>query len=392
MIPAFAESEYLPQTLRSLSENSPDELNDTMVVIVVNNPPPGTADPAKLRENAAKLELMRSSQFPCQDRLQFFWIDASSPGLEINPKEGVGAARKIGMDLSLEFLDWEKEKPLLISLDADTVVEDNYLETVHEYFTANPQMAGAAINFRHQPGRTVEEDSAITQYELFMRYYVEGLRIAKSPYAYNVLGSAMVCRSEDYVRAGGMRRRNGGEDFYFMQALRKVGGIGQITGTTVHPSPRPSDRVPFGTGPRISQILNGRDEMKFYNPEIFFILKKLFSTVECLDIACPVFDIKKLDPMVKSYLVENKFFDEWKKILLNTPREKGKIPWAFHTWFDAFRTLKFVHFCEKKYPRLPLVDAYVGIFEKSGRVLPEKVRASERNLLEFMRNKKRRAL
>ncbi|HBC88864.1 MAG TPA: hypothetical protein DCZ94_18125 [Lentisphaeria bacterium] len=392
VIPAYAEMEFLPHALKALSENNPAELEETMIVVVVNNPPPGAADPAKVRENTEKLEAMRNSQFPYQYRLQFFWIDASSHGLEINPKEGVGAARKIGMDAALEFLDLDRGAPLIISLDADTMVEKNYLETIHGYFISNPGMAGATVNFRHQPGRTPEEDAAITQYELFMRYYVEGLRISQSPYAYNVLGSAMVCKAEDYVRSGGMRRRNGGEDFYFMQALRKLGGIGQITGTTVHPSPRPSDRVPFGTGPRISQILNGRQELMFYNPEIFFILKKLFSIVDGLDIACPVFDIEMLDSMVREYLIGNKFFDEWKKILLNTPREKGKIPFAFHTWFDAFRTLKFVHFCESRYPRMHLMEAYVGIYEKSGRRLPDHVRSSEKNLLGFMRNKKRRVL
>ncbi|HCE42473.1 MAG TPA: hypothetical protein DET40_02875 [Lentisphaeria bacterium] len=387
VIPAFSEFQHLPPTLKSLSENHPAILDETMIITVVNNPPADSAGPDKLRENAEMLDLMRNSQFPCQDRLQLFWIDASSHGHEINPKEGVGAARKIGMDAALEFLDFERGAPLIISLDADTLVERNYLEAINEYFMSNAGIAGAAIEFAHQPGSTPEEDAAITRYELFMRYYVEGLQISQSPYAYHVLGSAMAFRAEEYVRAGGMRKRNGGEDFYFMQALRKIGEVGEIRGTTVFPSSRPSDRVPFGTGPRISQILEGGKELKFYNPCIFLLLKKLFSAIKSVDVKDPCAAFNGLDGETGKFLAENNFFHEWEKILKNTPNDKMKIQWAFHTWFDAFRTLKFVHSCEDRYPELGLMEAYARLFDMAGKPLPETIKPSEKALLEFMRRK-----
>ena len=37
VIPAYAESEYLPPTLLSLNENNADILKDTLVVVVINN-------------------------------------------------------------------------------------------------------------------------------------------------------------------------------------------------------------------------------------------------------------------------------------------------------------------------------------------------------------------
>ncbi|MFA6568795.1 MAG: hypothetical protein WCS96_11330 [Victivallales bacterium] len=388
VIPVCAESECLPHTLESLAGNPGFELGDSLVILVVNNPPPDMpGGAAKFAENRETLRLLRNSHFPFRKELNLSWIDASAPGLEVNPKEGVGAARKAGMDMALEFLDFGGGAPLIISLDADTLVEKNYLESIREYFSANPEKAGATIDFEHQPGRTAEEDVAVTLYELFMRYYVEGLRISQSPYAYHVLGSAMAFRAEDYVRAGGMRRRNGGEDFYFLQALRKIGDIGQITETAVRPSSRASDRVPFGTGPRISQIVASGKEPMFYNPEIFFILKDLFSMVECSDTPDALIDIEKLAPVLKEYLIENKFFHEWGKILNNTPKDKKKIRRAFHTWFDAFRTLKFVHSCEGAYPELALTDAYAGLFGKSDAVLPEEAKTSGKKLLEFMRKR-----
>jgi hypothetical protein len=386
VIPVCAESEYLPRTLEDLANNPGSELGDTLVIAVINNPPPASpVSSAQFAENQDTLRLLRNSQFPFQENLNLSWIDASAAGLEIKPKEGVGAARKIGMDKALEFLDFSAASPLIISLDADTLVERNYLAAIRGYFSANQGTAGATIKFEHQPGRTAGEDAAVISYELFMRYYVAGLRISQSPYAYHVLGSAMAFRAEDYVRAGGMRKRNGGEDFYFLQALRKIGAVGQITGTTVRPSSRASDRVPFGTGPRISQILQSGKGLMFYNPEIFMLLKKLFSAVSLLTELDAISTLKSLDDVTSQYLTENNFFHEWGKILKNTPKDKKKIQWAFHTWFDAFRTLKFVHFCEDRYPELHLMDAYAGLSEKSDSVLPEAARASEKKLLEFMR-------
>ena len=389
VIPVCAESECLPLTLESLADNPGSVLCDTLVILVVNNPPPESpGSSAKFAENRETLRLLRNSHFPFQKELNLSWIDASAPGFEINPKEGVGVARKIGMDKSLEFLDFGGASPVIISLDADTLVEGNYLAAINGYFSANPDKVGATVNFEHQPGRTAGEDAAVTSYELFMRYYVEGLRISQSPYAYHVLGSAMVFRAEDYVRAGGMRKRNGGEDFYFLQALRKTGAVGEITETTVHPSSRTSDRVPFGTGPRISQIVESGKGLMFYNPEIFLILKKLFATVEiAIGSGRVSFEglICGIDDSLTAFLIENKFFHEWGKILRNTPDKREKIRWAFHTWLDAFRTLKFVHSCEGRYPKIPLMEAYAGLFAISGAVLPESAKTSEKKLLEFMR-------
>lgn len=391
VIPVCAETEYLPGTLESIADNPAPELADTLIVLVINNPVPDTpGSSAKFAQNQDSLRLLRSSQYPFRKELNLSWIDASSAGLEINPKEGVGAARKIGMDTALEYLDFDGASPVIISLDADTRVEGNYLSSIRVYFKENPGRAGATINFEHQPGRTPGEDAAVTSYELFMRYYVEGLRISHSPYAYHVLGSAMAFRAEDYVRAGGMRKRNGGEDFYFLQALRKIGEIGHVAETAVHPSSRASDRVPFGTGPRISQIIESGKGLMFYNPESFFILKKLFAAVD-LTITHGNASFEEqlcgIDGSLTAFLIENKFFHEWEKIKQNTPDKIEKIRWAFHTWFDAFRTLKFVHSCESVYPEVGLMEAYVKLFDKSGSQLPEAVKSSEKKLLEFMRTK-----
>ena len=107
--------------------------------------------------------------------------------------------------------------------------------------------------------------------------------------------------------------------------------------------------------------------------------------VSCSDAPEMLIDIEKLTPVLKEYLIENKFLHEWEKIRRNTPNKKEKIHWAFHTWFDAFRTLKLVHFCEDRYPEIPLINAYAELFRKSGVIFPEAAKSSEKKLLEFMR-------
>jgi hypothetical protein len=54
------------------------------------------------------------------------WIDCSSKGFGLKAKGGVGVARKIGMDSSLPYLNWNND-PIILSLDADTIVDANYL-------------------------------------------------------------------------------------------------------------------------------------------------------------------------------------------------------------------------------------------------------------------------
>lgn len=53
-----------------------------------------------------------------------------------------------------------------------------------------------------------------------------------------------------------MNRRRASEDFYFLQALMRGGRLTELGSTRVLPSPRVSQRVPFGTGRAIEAELN----------------------------------------------------------------------------------------------------------------------------------------
>ncbi len=174
-------------------------------------------------------------------------IDASSPGFEIPDRTASDWARKIGLDRALSVLDGEQDPVFLVCLDADTRVDAGYLSAVGAFFD-RVEAPGAVIDFAHQEAEDPVLREAILRYEVFLRAYVLGLRWAGSPYAFHTIGSTIACTGEAYAAVRGMSRRRAGEDFYFLNKLAKLGLVGRIGGTVVRPSPRPSLRVPFGTG------------------------------------------------------------------------------------------------------------------------------------------------
>jgi len=383
VIPVCSESDLISQTLDSLLCSLEDFIADfqyrSQIIIVINNPalPEKKSlnfhkEQRKLADNQHLLRLLRNNALSIAEhtalkkpQINFFWIDASSKSYEVNRKQGVGGARKIGMDAAMHFLNWDRD-PLILSLDADVLVQKNYISAVRTFFNKNPSVSGAVVDFQHQSGSTPFEEKAIRLYECYIHNYVTGIRMAASPYSYHSIGSTMISRAYAYIKSGGMRPRPAGEDFYFMQALCKVGQlnmdfpIGTITETCVYPSSRLSDRVPFGTGTKMTEYImkmkTDKNDPEYqivnkvlYNPRIFVILKEIISGVNDYTLEKSYdswFD--RLPKEAKDFFNSSGFHTAWSKIIQNTPKKSKKIVTAFHTWFDAFRILKFIHFCESE--------------------------------------------
>ena len=269
------------------------------------------------------------------------------------------------MDLALTAFDYSTGgKKIIISLDADCIVKKNYLSDIIENFNEK-NLSAAVIKLEHRI-EEVETADAILCYEIFLRYYVLGLILANSPFAFHTVGSAMAFDYETYIKAGGMNRRKAGEDFYFLEKIAKRRKIERINSTTVYPSSRTSWRVPFGTGPRIKRFLSKvRNEYLLYAPESFIILKNwleefnkpvVLSSQEYLRIT------KNIHPVLHQFLILNNFKNSWDKILKNSKSEaqleKQKID-----WFDGFRTLKLIHYLRDNiYPLINMFDALDNIF------------------------------
>jgi hypothetical protein len=352
VIPALAESHSLGATLSGLAQNPPDLLSRFLILIVVNHRTDASA--AAKEENRQTLALL-SAKKGVPPALQVAWIDAASRGLEFSVKGGgVGLARKIGFDLALPRLNFEGGPPLLISLDADTLVRPDYLQAVVRHFSGAKE-GGGVIPFRHQRGETPELEAAIQRYELFMRSYVLGLTRAGSPYAFHTVGSTMACRAEAYARMGGMNQREAGEDFYFLQHLAKTAGVGKIEGTVVYPSARISGRVPFGTGPSVSRLVaNGARALLFYRPECFQVLKDWLALVS-EDPGRNGEDLLlwggRIAAELEGYLLGAGFRGAWEKLRKNF-HSPALLLRGFHHWFDGLKTLRLIHHLSaERYPR-----------------------------------------
>ena len=334
------ELEELPGTLASLQTALSTAGKDAPGILLVVNHGPHAA-PERKAHNLELLELLRKGNFP-----GVLWVDAASPGKEL--ANGVGEARRIGMDTALSLLDLEDpEHAYIVCLDADSHVSPDYWQAILAEFAARPEHGTLSIGVSHRTGKNEAEETAIRKYEKFMDDYVAELRNAGSPYAFHTIGSAMAIRASVYVACGGMRVRSGGEDFYFLQAAAKVAPVWPMAAKVVHPAARPSDRVPFGTGPAVRSLLAG-EPLEVYSPKGFAALKELLDNVRQDAFCAPESARNTLQPETVRFLEERGFFRVWENVLKNTPDNAKAREQAFHRWFDALKTLQFIRVFREK--------------------------------------------
>ena len=258
---------------------------------------------------------------------------------------GVGLARKIAMDEAVRrFESIGNLDGIIACFDADSTCDNNYLVELEQHFKLHDKTPGCSIYFEHPLDQ--ENQEPIIYYELFLRYYVHGLRYAGFPHAYQTVGSSMAVRSWAYQKQGGMNRRKGGEDFYFLHRIIPLGNYTELNTTRVLPSPRKSDRVPFGTGRSMLDWGKGKKDLsKFYSPQIFEDLKLL------IDKAGELYSndsIAGLPESIVGFLNEIAFDEAYKRI-----RQQSKTPDQFRKhffqWFDGFKVLKYVHYARDNY-------------------------------------------
>ncbi len=355
VLPAYREATALLETLVQL----PAGAGRTLVILVLNRPD-ADGDPlanADLRVAIAGVSL------PCEQR------DAV-PVLCLNPHTdlylldteilwgptpaalGVGLARKTGSDLALQWMaaggisgQW------LCSTDADATLPADYFEQLG---SAAPAAVAAVFPFRHVPGTEEACNTATALYELRLHQYVLGLEYAGSPYAYHTLGSCLAIRANAYAQVRGFPQRAGAEDFYLLNKLAKLGPIARLHGNCIALQSRRSSRVPFGTGPAVAAILateHPQEAAIFYHPRCFAALRALLASLPELAHA-PNQDITQL--LIRHGLDQTLATPAQLALaaqgiataLAHCQRQStssAQFLRQFHQWFDAFRTLKFIH-------------------------------------------------
>jgi len=293
-----------------------------------------------------------------QTQSRILVVDNFNHSYSIKNHQGVGLARKIGADIACTLIDQGIiTSPWICSTDADAYLPDNYfsvLENIPE------KQAAATYNFSH-----IENQDALSKatqrYEQALRYYVCGLKWAGSAYAFHTIGSTLAFRYDYYALVRGFPKRAAGEDFYLLNKLAKLGSIWTITDATILIEPRLSDRVPFGTGPAVSAILQLPEinNYHYYDPQLFVELK------HCLNAMGRLWEEKKdfaswfdnLSKPVQFALVQLKF-NKLTAHILKQVSDKQQCDRHVEQWFDGFRTLKFIHILRDDfYPSIPLSKA-----------------------------------
>jgi hypothetical protein len=389
VIPALAEYPALFDTLSDLAGSPREALDRTLVIVVVNNRAEPHARAEDLENNRRTLDALERREYPPALRLAY--VDASRPGHELPEKGGVGWARKIGLDWALAVL-YENAEPegALISLDADTRVDADYLPAMQAFFVRGGRWA-AVVDYAH-PTDDPELGPAMLAYELFLRYHELGLYRARSPYAFPTIGSTIACTARAYASVAGMNRRQAGEDFYFLQQLAKTGPVERITTTTVRPAARRSHRVPFGTGASIGRF--GDDPAaihQVYHPAVYTVLGAWLHAVrENLGGDGPslIARAECITPELAAFLLEQGFPAAWDQLRKNH-RDPQRLWRHFHAWFDAFRTLKLIHHLrDHGYPQTDLSGAFPALFADLGLTPPQGLGndlEGQRLLLHFLR-------
>ncbi|GAB4232236.1 MAG: hypothetical protein Tsb0034_04880 [Ekhidna sp.] len=255
-------------------------------------------------------------------------------------KSGVGLARKIGMDEAVRMFRKSGNDGVIVCYDADCRCDSNYLVEIENAYQDHSVSAGIVF-YEHQLHR--EHHEAILDYELYLRYYIDALRFTGFPYAYQTLGSCITVRCSTYERVGGMNKRKAGEDFYFLNKTIPHGGFVEINNTTVRPSDRISDRVPFGTGKAVNDLVNNECGYDVYHPNSFEDLRLFFSKIDSFWNE----DKWKLPMTIATFLGDD-WMDQIRTVKQSVNTKEAFFKRFFH-WFDAFKILKYIHFCRDEF-------------------------------------------
>lgn len=328
-IPAMNEAEYLPHTLSCLQQQS---FKRFRIWICVNQPENywGNLEKEPICHNNAHT-IANLHQLGL-DNLHI--LDHSSAGKGWGPKKhGVGTARKTLMDAIAKVAH---DDDILLSLDADTRFGLHYLQSVAHIFQQNPGIVALANPYYHPLVADEALNRAMLRYEIYMRYYALNMWRIGSIFSFTPLGSAMATTIKAYKKIGGLTPKMSGEDFYFLQKLRKAGRILTYNHEWVYPGNRLSDRVFFGTGPALIKGIQGLwEQYPLYSFHAFDLVRDTISLFPRLfreKIPTP------MDPFLASQFREEDVFEPL--------RENNKIQERFvkacHEKIDGLRILQFL--------------------------------------------------
>ena len=378
-IPASGESAELVTALSSIPGAPLGSILTILVVNAASDSPAWVhrANAQTLRELAADRAtanvLSANATLREHARGNLLVVDRATDPNYLPPGQGVGLARKIGVDLALALIaSGHVASPWIHVSDADVIFPGDYFSQVSE---SDDSRTGALLyRFRHRRGEDSRSYEAALQYETALRYYVTGLGFAGSKYAFHSIGSTLALRAGTYAQVRGFPRRTAAEDFYLLNKTAKVGRVSPLSGAPLELSSRVSSRVPFGTGAAIGRALESDEpERETYHPALFHHLRAWLDTLEsaisenpstrqgaAVTLAATIRERADRDSIVDS--------DRLVAALeatgaLASAADALAVPGRtvrrrVHDSFDGFRTLKLLHALrDSGLPDLPLREA-----------------------------------
>lgn len=336
-LPVLNEYEQLPKLLQSFSDQS---FQNFTLIACVNQPEEWWNDEErknKCLDNQKSIELLSNSE------LDIKIIDKSSKGKGwTGKKRGVGWARKLAMDSASDLAQAED---LIVSVDADTFYPAEYFESLSDLFSQNTHFTVHTNPYFHPLTGSKAEDEAILRYEVYMRVYHINMMLIDHPYAFSALGSAMICTANQYRKMGGISPKLSGEDFYFIQHMRKNGPISHFNKIKVYPQARFSNRVNFGTGPAMIKGDSGDwSSYPFYLPQQFQDIRKTYHSFAELFFN----DIET--PMTAFLQLLLKKDNPWRSLRRNFKTQE-KFEQACMQLVDGLRILQFLKSEHSRYSR-----------------------------------------
>jgi hypothetical protein len=297
------------------------------------------------------------------------WLDRASPGALLPRGEGVGLARKLGADLAA--LLWSRGHIACAQIacsDADATLPRDYFARLARGGAEAGRSTALLWPFSHEPSGDRAIDEATVLYEISLRYFVLGLSAARSPYAYQSVGSSISFDAAAYASVRGFPKRAAAEDFYLLDKLAKVGPLRRASGAPLQLRARASERVPFGTGRRTREIAESTasgGSFELYSPELFgalgVVLEGLQAFAGCAEPGALRSRVEArsgalAEPTI-AVLEELKVFQAL-AAAASQAKAGPVLRRRVHTWFDALRTLRFIHLLRAaRLPSMPWRDA-----------------------------------
>ncbi|HDP76151.1 MAG TPA: glycosyltransferase family 2 protein [Bacteroidales bacterium] len=382
VIPCFNE----PNLIKSLESIAKCNLPacDVEVIVVVNFPE-GSGQEVLENSNKSFNVVLEANHLWGSGRLRFHAVKAFNLPCK---QAGVGYARQIGMDeAAFRLLTVGAKQGIIACFDADSQCMPNYLAELYELWMKQPKTHACSVRYEHPltgDEFPAEVYNGIAAYELHLRYYNQASRFIGFPFAYHTVGSSMACSVEAYVKFGGMNRHQAGEDFYFLQKIIPHGYFRELDTTCVYPSPRPSNRVPFGTGRAMSKLVYSQEPISTYRLESFLNLEPLFQNVNNFyehSNAQTKRVIESLAQPLSDFLFQVDAIKAIENVRTNVSSPKT-FKKRFFLWFDAFMLLKYMNFAaEKYYGRQPVEEQAINLLTFMGKYQTDKLNTKELLLL-----------